>query len=189
MPDAAERALISVATAYRYFASADDLWFEAAQAAVSFQPRLAETDTAIEACGDDPVVRLEALIRNVGFLMLDDQVPYRRLAKAALEQWFSLAESPTLEPAPVREGRRNRHIALVVEPLRGQLPDDDVDRLARALGLVVGTEAMIALTDGVGLDVADAKDTMLDAARWILTGALAEIQPPASDTGVVPRIG
>ena len=65
----------------------------------------------------------------------------------------------------------------------------DVDRLARALGLVVGTEAMIALTDGVGLDVADAKDTMLDAARWILTGALAEIQPPASDTGVVPHTG
>jgi AcrR family transcriptional regulator len=189
MPDAAERALISVATAYRYFPSADDLWFEAAQAAVSFQPRFAETDAAIEACGDDPVARLEVLIRGVGFHMLDDQVPYRRLAKAALEQWFSLAESPTLEPAPVREGRRNRQIALVVEPLRGKLPDDDVDRLARALGLVVGTDAMLALTDGVGLDVADAKDTMLDAARWILNGALADIQPPASDTGVVPRIG
>jgi hypothetical protein len=108
---------------------------------------------------------------------LDDQVPYRRLAKAALEQWFSLVESPASEPTPVREGRRNREIALVVNPLRGTLSDDDVDRLARALGLVVGTDAMLALTDGVGLDVPDAKDTLLDAARWMLTGALAELQP------------
>jgi AcrR family transcriptional regulator len=179
MADAAERALISVATAYRYFPSADDLWFEAAQAAVAFEPQLAHTDAAIEACGDDPAARLEVLIRAVGFLMLDDQVPYRRLAKAALEQWFSLAESSALEPAPVREGRRNRYIALVVQPLRGTLPDAELDRLARALGLVVGTDAMLALTDGVGLDVPDAKDTMLDAARWMLTGALAEIQHPA----------
>ena len=128
------------------------------------------------------------LIRTVGFLMLDDQVPYRRLAKAALEQWFSLAESPGLEPAPVREGRRNRQIALVVEPLRGKLPDGDVDRLARALGLIVGTDAMLALTDGVGLDVPDAKDTMLDAARWMLTGALADIQNASSDTDAVAHI-
>jgi AcrR family transcriptional regulator len=179
MADAAARALISVATAYRYFPSAEDLWFEASEAAVAFEPRLAEADAAIEAAGDDPAARLEVLIRAVGFLMLDDQVPFRRLAKAALEQWFSLAESPALEPAPVREGRRNRQIARVLKPLRGNLPDADLDRLARALGLVVGTDAMLALTDGVGLDVPDAKDTMLDAARWMLLGALAEIQNPA----------
>ena len=190
MPDAAERALISVATAYRYFPSADDLWFEAAQAAVSFQPRLAETDAAHRGVRRRPGRRDSRCSSGPsGSSCSTTRSPIRRLAKAALEQWFSLAESPTLEPAPVREGRRNRQIALVVEPLRGQLPDGDVDRLAHALGLVVGTEAMIALTDGVGLDVADAKDTMLDAARWILTGALAEIQPPASDTSVVPRIG
>ena len=36
---------------------------------------------------------------------------------------------------------------------------------------------MLALTDGVGLDVDEAKAAMLDAARWLLTGALAELDP------------
>ena len=77
----------------------------------------------------------------------------------------------------MRQGRRNDYIALVVEPLHGLLTDDDVDRIADALGVVVGTDAMLALTDGVGLDGDDAKRGMLDAARWLLTGALAELDP------------
>ncbi len=110
--------------------------------------------------------------------MVDNQAPFRRLAKGALEQWFSQADTPVEQRVPMRQGRRNDYIALVVEPLRGQLTDDDVDRIAHALGVVVGTDAMLALTDGVGLDGDDAKRAMLDAARWLLTGALAEIQDP-----------
>jgi hypothetical protein len=34
---------------------------------------------------------------------------------------------------------------------------------------------MISLTDAVGLDVPAAKKTLLDASRWLLTGALAEL--------------
>ena len=40
---------------------------------------------------------------------------------------------------------------------------------------MIGTDSMLALTDGVGLDGDDAKRAMLDAARWLLTGALAEL--------------
>ncbi len=115
------------------------------------------------------------LIQRVGFWMLDDQAPFRRFAKAALEQWFNQAGTPEDERSPVREGRRAQQIAVVVEPLRDQLPKRDVDRIAHALGVVVGTEGMIALTDGVGLDTAAAKAAMLDAGRWLLTGALAEL--------------
>ena len=177
IPEAADRALISVATAYRYFATAEDLWFEASVAAAEFEPVQAETDARVGAAGDDPVDRLDALLRSVGFRMLDDQAPYRRLAKSALDQWFSQAETPSDEPMPVREGRRNHQIALVVEPLRGRLSDADVERLAHALGVIVGTDAMLALTDGVGLDVADAKSALLDAGRWLVAGALAELRP------------
>ena len=173
MPEAADRALISVATAYRYFASAEDLWWEGSAAAIN-EPAITATDNLIEAVGSDPEARLEALIRLVNFPMLDDQVPYRRLAKAALEQWFSQADTPEGGRAPVREGRRNGRIAKVVEPLRGHLPKKDVDRIAHALGVVVGTDVMLALTDGVGLDAREAKKAMLDAGRWLLSGALAE---------------
>jgi AcrR family transcriptional regulator len=180
MPEAAERALISVATAYRYFPSAEELWSEAASEAL-FQPALQQADTAMQRAGDDPRDRLEALVRATGFRMLDDQAPYRRLAKASLELWFGQLDTPEGQKLPVREGRRNRQIARVVEPLRERLPKRDVDRIAHALGVVIGTEAMIALTDGVGLSVPEAKKAMLDAGRWILAGALSELDAPAPE--------
>ncbi len=191
IPEVADRALISVATAYRYFPSAEELWFEASIAAVAFEPALVEADERIAAAGADPVDRLEALIRSVGFTMVDDQAPFRRLAKGALDQWFSQVDAPVEDRAPMRQGRRNQQIALVVEPLRGRLSNDDVDRVAHALGVVVGTDAMLALTDGVGLEGDDAKQAMLDAARWLLTGALAELSPthrkPGSGRNTVKR--
>jgi AcrR family transcriptional regulator len=175
MPEAADRALVSVATAYRYFASAEDLWWEASTAAIALEPALSAADELVDAAGDDPAARLEALIRTTSFHMFDDQAPYRRLAKAALDQWFTQVDTPEGERAPVREGRRNDLIAMTLEPLRGRIPKKGLDRIAHALGVVVGTDAMLALIDGVRLPVPDAKKSVLDASRWILAGALAEL--------------
>lgn len=174
MPEAADRALVSVATAYRYFSSAEDLWWEASRTIV-FEGAVAEANQRVEAAGHDPQARVEALIRSTGFAMFDDQVLYRQFAKAALEQWFRQAELPASKRVPIREGRRNEQIRRTVAPLRGKVSDEDIDRIAHALGLVIGTEAMIALIDAVGLDVPTAKQSLLDAGRWLLAGALAEL--------------
>lgn len=56
------------------------------------------------------------------------------------------------------------------------MAEEDVERIAHALGVVAGTDAVLALVDGVGLDVPEAKKAMLDAGRWLLTGALSELQ-------------
>lgn len=182
IPEAADRALVSVATAYRYFSSAEDLWWEASSVAVGQQQVLAESEQRVEAAGPNPQARLEALIRQLCFRMLDDQVPYRQITKIAMEQWFHQVDVPDSERVPVREGRRNEQIRQVVDPLQGQLPSGDIDRVTHALGLVIGSEAMIALIDAVGLDVLAAKETLLDAGRWLLAGALAELAdtPPPS---------
>ena len=175
IPDAAARALVSVATAYRYFSSAEDLWWEASNHAFGQQRSSARAEGRIDAAGGDPQARLEALIRTVGFEMLDDQVPYRRITKSALEQWFRQAEAQPGQRVPIRQGRRNEQIRRVLEPLAPRLAEADLDRVAHALGLVVGSEAMISLIDAVGLEVPAAKRTLLDAARWLLAGALAEL--------------
>lgn len=175
MPEAADRALVSVATAYRYFSSAEDLWWEASNQAFGQQTTFTQAEHRIEAAGSDPQARLEALIRSIGFQMLDDQVPYRRIAKSALEQWFRQAAASPGERVPIRQGRRNQQIRNVIAPLEARLPKKDLDRIAHALGLVIGSEAMISLTDAVGLDAPAAKKTLLDAARWLLAGALAEL--------------
>jgi len=175
IPAAAERALVPVATAYRYFSSAEDLWWEASTS--TYEQTVEQSARQVEAAGTDPQARLEALIRSTGFLMLDDQLPYRRIAKNALEQWFRQQAAPDEERVPVRQGRRKDQIRQAIAPLADQLPDTAMDRLAHALGLLVGTEPMISLIDAIGLDVPEAKQTLLDAARWMLTGALAELNP------------
>lgn len=175
MPEAAERALVSNATAYRYFPSADELWLEASMAAAAFGPVLDRAEALMEEAGDDPQERLAVAVRTVGWHMLDDQVPFRLVAKAALDRWFAQADVAPADRVPVREGRRNRQSRTVVEPLAGTISEVDLDRLTAALGIVLGTDSMLALTDGVGLDADEAKTVMLDAARWLLAGALAEL--------------
>lgn len=132
MPEAADRALVSVATAYRYFSSPEDLWWEASNMDIGDQRALLEAEQRVEAAGTNPQARLDALIRSVGFRMLDDQVPYRQTAKVAQEQWFRQADAPGNERVPVRQGRRNEQIRKVIVPLHGQLPKKDIDRIAHA---------------------------------------------------------
>ena len=98
--------------------------------------------------------------------------------RVALEQWCRQAELPESERVPIHEGRRNEPIRTAIGPLRGELPQKDVDRIAHALGLVISSEAVIALCDAVGLDVPAAKKALLDAGRWLLSGALAELTDP-----------
>jgi len=182
MPEAADRALVSVATAYRYFSSAEDLWWEATLADV-FQQTVQESIERINAAGYEPQARLEAAVRSNGFAMIDDQVPFRRVAQIALEQWFRQREGPADLQLPKRAGRGNELVREVLSPLAGRLPEHDFDRVANAVGLVIGTEAMISLTDAAGLDAPAAKDTLLDAGRWLLAGALAELADAATPPG------
>src|SRR5262245_14123548 len=129
MPRAAERALVSVATAYRYFPTADDLWWEASSEAIA---NAAAAGEQVEDAGNDPQARLDALLRDAGFRMFDDQVPYRQITKSAMEQWFRQLDAPESERVPVREGRRNAQIKRVLAPLEDRMPKKDLDRIARA---------------------------------------------------------
>src|SRR4029078_12083405 len=119
MPQAADRALVSVATAYRYFPSAEDLWWEASNEAVG--QTMAEVKQRVDDAGSDPRARLDALLRSAGFRMLDDQVPYRRITKVALEHWFGQVDAPERERVPVRQRRRNEQIDNGRDPLDGHM--------------------------------------------------------------------
>jgi AcrR family transcriptional regulator len=171
IPEAAELALMSPATAYRYFPSAQALWEEASLELVE------PWDTEfVDQAGQDPLARLEAVIKTIGWHQLDHEVTYRNLARAGLERWFAQLALPEDQRVPVREGRRPRWNSKIIEPLRGQLPDDLLHDLLGALTLVWGTEAVISLRDVGRLNTDDAKRVMLAAARWMLQGALADIK-------------
>ncbi len=171
--------MVSVATAYRYFPTADDLWLEASFETIDFIAETNQITRLVEAAGDDAAARLDAVVMSIGWRMLDDPVPFRTMAKLALDRWFAQQQSPDEEGAPVREGRRNRWNQMVVEPLRGTLTDAERDQLVAALNVTWGTEAVMSLIDVSGLDVERAKAVMLQTARWVLSSALADAKKRA----------
>lgn len=180
MPDAADRALVSIATAYRYFATAEELWEEAAVFSVDDLIDEEAVERALEEAGDDVEARLDVVVRMIGWPMLDEELRYRQMAKTSLDRWFAQQRHADSERRPTRPARRNRWNALAIEPLRGDLSDDEVTGLAEALGLGWGTEAMIVLYDVLELNTEAAKHRMLNTCRWILQGALVDAGKPAA---------
>lgn len=174
MPEAADRALVSIATSYRYFATAEELWEEAAVFGIVDLFDEDAIERAVEAAGDDVEARLEVVIRMIGWRMLDEQLRYRQMAKTSLDRWFAQQRQNQRERRPTRPGRRNRWNALAVEPLRGMLTDAELAGLIEALGLAWGTESVIVLYDVLQLEPEAAKHRMLTTCRWILRGALTD---------------
>ena len=181
MPEAAERALVSVATAYRYFRTADELWEDAALVSASEFIDAEELAREIEAAGDDVEARVEVVIRRLGWGFIDHEVLARQVIKTGLDRWFSQQGSDEAA-RPVRPGQRNKWNALALEPLRDKLEDFEVDSLVEALGFVVGTEAVVVLLDALGLSPEAAKERQLTTAMWVLRGGLADL-----DTSEKPK--
>lgn len=178
IPDTAERALVSVATAYRYFPNADDLWAEAAFEAIDFF-EFDELEARVRAAGDDVEARLEIVMKGLAWKLLDEEVLSRWLTKSSLDRWFAQQNMPAAERQPVREARRHRWNSLAIEPLRGRLSDEECERLVVALDLIWGPETVVALYDVSGIDSEAAKETQLRTGLWILRGAIADAGTPA----------
>ena len=184
MPEAAERALVSVATAYRYFRTAEELW---ADAAIFRSTNIIDPDeltAAIQACGDDVEARVAAMAELQQGALLERQFFARQSAKTSLDKWF--AQQGTEEPNRVtRPAERMRWIELALEPLRDTLEDHQVDSIAEALGLVIGAEAVVSALDVLHLSPEAAKERVVLTARWIVRAALAEVDaanPPVRRT-------
>ena len=178
MPEAAERALVSVATAYRYFRTAEELWEDAAVFSASLIIDSDELEAAIEAAGDDVEARVEVVIRRLGWGFIDNELLTRQLMKTSLDRWFAQQGTGGVD-RPVRPGQRNKWNDLALRPLRDKLEDHQVDALVEALGFVLGTEAAVTLLDALQLSPEAAKERQLTTALWILRGGLAEAAAPA----------
>ncbi len=167
MPEAAERALVSLATAYRYFRTAEELWDDAAIFSATVIVDSDELEAAIEAAGDDVEARVEVVIRLIGWGFIDNEVLIRQVMRTSLDRWFA-QQGAHGEARPVRPGQRNKWNTLALQPLRDKLEDYQVDSLVEALGFVVGAEAVITLLDALQLSPQAAKERQLTTALWIL---------------------
>jgi AcrR family transcriptional regulator len=174
---AAEVALVSRTTAYRYFPTQESLLLEVA----------VNVDVdEIEALVARPVDRAGAAERAIEILrllnthVLAAEVQYRTSSRLYLDMW--LAAMATGDPEPVvREGRRRRWFATVLAPWRSEVDPAELDRLVAALSMLAGIEGIIVLRDVCQLDGPAA----LDVAEWAARSLLARVLPPVDP--VSPR--
>ncbi len=167
MPEVADEALVSTATAYRYFPDQLSLLNAALRDGYAgmgdrFEPDIgAEADLArrVDIATEGllrRVVQREALVRTVMALSLLRSVENT---------------TPRAEAIGVRPGFRRAWIDEALRPAEHQFDPESLRTLKLALGAVLGTEALVALEDVMGVD----SDEAIEVCRWMartLTSAM-----------------
>ena len=163
--DAAAAAGISRTTAYRYFASQNELlaaaFPETATSSLLPDPAPSEARERVAAVGAelvDIIERTEHLQRTMLRLSLDS----------------------VQHDLPLRQGRAIGWYAEALEPLRDLLGDEGLRRTAVALRAVSGIETRAWLTDIAGLDASQVRSLQL----WMvdaLTRRAVDAPPPRDD--------
>src|SRR6476619_1684009 len=146
MPDVARQALVSEATAYRYF---PDLVSLLTEAVAGMWPGATEALAPV-ASSSDPVVRVafacEALLRHV----VSVQGAVRAMIAATVARPHAASRRP---------GHRIELISHALAPMEDALGVSDPERFAQLkfdLAVVISAEALFTLTDFCGLAADDA---------------------------------
>lgn len=142
VPAVADAAMISRATAYRYFSTTEVLIREAVLDA--------DWKTPEEVIGDAQDVRER--VARVGRYLIEftkqHEAAHRLFLAKSLEAWVAAVGRPK---TPLRGARRLPMFELALEPLRPVLKADQFDTLLKSLASASGIEAYIALRDVCGL--------------------------------------
>jgi AcrR family transcriptional regulator len=136
---------VSRATAYRYFPSQAALIQvvvdEGLGPILTWRPAGGDARRRVADLFETALPRLEAY-----------ESTFRAALKLSLDQW-ARRQAGTLGDEPrFTRGHRVDLLRQALAPLRGDLPPASVERLAQALSLVFGVEALIVLKDMWGLD-------------------------------------
>lgn len=165
--DAAAKASISRTTAYRYFPNQRALL-------VAAHPEMETRSFLPAAPPSDVAARLDAVVRGFTGLIIDTESQQRTMLRLSLE-----ADSTTSRPAlPLRQGRAIGWISEALEPLRGELTDDELLGLVLAIRSTIGIEALVWMTDIAGLSRHTAAELMTWSAHALLQYARTNAPPP-----------
>jgi len=164
LEEVAAEALVSRATAYRYFPSVEALVAEAAVDVAMPEPQEFFGDDASR----DPVARLQRAETAVHDTILANEPLLRTMLAHAIQQGVQAEENGKL---PRRQNRRTPLIEAALEPAREQFKSGSLKVLARALALIMGPEAWIVVKDVLQLDDAEARKVKRWAIRALVEAA------------------
>jgi AcrR family transcriptional regulator len=174
--EAADAAMVSRATAYRYFPSQEALLVEVPlQTDVPTPQSLFGGRTAPTEAEDRA-----ALVHNAMYDHIRERdVQFRLFLRNALLR--SLDPEPADEP--LRRAGRLELLDAALRPLEDELDGEQLSRLKAALSILIGTEATIVLRDVLRLDHDQAREAGEWAVRYMIRAAR---HPATGDTDTPP---
>lgn len=162
--DIANKAMVSRATAYRYFSSVDALIHEA------YFGRSAVPLHTFIAPGTDPVEAVGRAAELMNSLLLGNEPGVHIVERAFMQMWLDNVS----DDRPSRMARRMGYIDPIVDSLSHRLDESAMRRLRTALAMTMGTEAVLAMRDVAGASKEQAIAAGIWAARSLIRQALAE---------------
>lgn len=171
MDEVAREAMVSRATAYRYFPSIEALLVEApVDGAVPDPEAIFAHDPSTDPA--ERVDRAEAILHEVTYA---NEAQLRVMLAASLERKARGGDAD--DATPIRQNRRTPLIEAALAPARERFTDEAYARLRAALALVFGTESMIVFRDVVPLDPQAARDVKRWAIGALVAAAIKESEP------------
>jgi AcrR family transcriptional regulator len=168
LEEVAADALVSRATAYRYFPRVEALLAEAALDILVPEPGELFRNVSAK----DPVARMEQVDTALHEMMIANEAQLRMMLMHSLQR--GLNGEPGAQ-TPARQNRRTPLIEAALEPARQQFKPAALETLSRALALVVGTEAMVVFKDVLQLDDASARKVK----RWAIRALIDAARKPS----------
>lgn len=156
---------VSRRTIYMYFPTLDQLFVDATSGLLT-ERTIGPTLEAGE-LSDDPLERVDEYADALLRLAPEAMPNARRMLRLTVD-----SERPA-DAAP-RGYRRMEWLNRVLEPLRADLNDEQYERLASALSVVLGWEAIIVLQDSRGLEQPEIDHVLRWAAHTLTEAILAE---------------
>ena len=167
LEEIAEAAMVSRATAYRYFSGVEALLVEAAlDVAMPDETFFAGDNSA------DAAARMLRADAAVSAMVLANEPALRAMLVHSLQRRMDE------DGLPVRQNRRTPLIEQALAPLRDRLAPAGFTRLAQALALVIGTESMIVFRDVLAIGDDEAAAVRAWMIRILVAAALAEPAKP-----------
>lgn len=169
LDEVAEAALVSRATAYRYFPNVESLLIEA-----PLEVAMPDADVLFRTGSpDDPIARVERVDAAIHDVIAASESTLRMMLAHSLQ--LQLKGDKT---APARQNRRTPLIEAALKPARAKFKPAAMDTLTKALALVIGTESWVASKDVLQLDEAEARKVR----RWMIRALIeAAMKPRTAD--------
>jgi AcrR family transcriptional regulator len=166
LEDVASEAMVSRATAYRYF---PDIGALLAEAALDIE--VPDADTLFRGdTSQDAAARLEKVDAALHDAVVENEPQMRRMLAHAVVHSLDAPDDAT----PPRQNRRLPLIEAALAPARAQFAPVTLRRLQYALALIMGTEGVIVARDVLRIDDAEARRMK----RWAIRALVEAARKP-----------